>query len=628
MITLNKRQKDILKFLELKKTYTKLDEIAKNFDVSPRTVRNDLSAIEELLVNSEVTLERKPRLGIRLILNEDQYVEKLIEKIDYNVYSSDERITIIILLLIIKGRVTIEELANDVGVSKNTLVQDFRQVVDKLKEYDINVLKKVYHGITINDNEEKIRNVFFSIFSKLNNELKSDIKSRIEEYIQIESSVIKSKLTEIEVDIGTLYSEESFEELEMIILLSTIRYKNGFKVQYKYEDKKYLLERREFNILKEILHMEEDEMCYLLKIIDGLRRTIGGEVDNITKEILDELCSVLKIDCRNDLEFTSQISMHLKVAIHRIKNNLVIENPMLEEIKYKMSFIYRITEDILSKKENIIGVKFPEEEIAYMAMYFDAIFERNIKSNFTYRILIVCNGGLATSSLLKARINAMLPEVEISSICRMRDLDNVLKSQEIDFIVSTIPIKVDDYKVIKVNPILDSTDAEKIKNEIYNKRYEKNCKYLIDAVKGKSKADIEKLFPEKFTKFNLEINDWKEAIEVAAEPLLKEKKINKNYTTEIINVVETLGNYMVFIPKIAFVHATPDNVLENSMSLLTLKSELKFGSNNKVPVKAIVVLANKNQNMNLVNLINILTKDDNIEKFKNCNSYDEFKNII
>ncbi len=628
MITLNKRQKDILKFLELKKTYTKLDEIAKNFDVSPRTVRNDLSAIEELLVDSQVTLERKPRLGIRLILNEDQYVEKLIEKIDYNVYSSDERITIIILLLIIKGRVTIEELANDVGVSKNTLVQDFRQVVDKLKEYDINVLKKVYHGITINDNEEKIRNVFFSIFSKLNNELKSDIKSRIEEYIQIESSVIKSKLTEIEVDIGTLYSEESFEELEMIILLSTIRYKNGFKVQYKYEDKKYLLERREFNILKEILHMEEDEMCYLLKIIDGLRRTIGGEVDNITREILDELCSVLKIDCRNDLEFTSQISMHLKVAIHRIKNNLVIENPMLEEIKYKMSFIYRITEDILSKKENIIGVKFPEEEIAYMAMYFDAIFERNIKSNFTYRILIVCNGGLATSSLLKARINAMLPEVEISSICRMRDLDNVLKSQEIDFIVSTIPIKVDDYKVIKVNPILDSTDAEKIKNEIYNKRYEKNCKYLIDAVKGKSKADIEKLFPEKFTKFNLEINDWKEAIEVAAEPLLKGKKINKNYTTEIINVVETLGNYMVFIPKIAFVHATPDNVLENSMSLLTLKSELKFGSNNKVPVKAIVVLANKNQNMNLVNLINILTKDDNIEKFKNCNSYDEFKNII
>lgn len=165
--------------------------------------------------------------------------------------------------------------------------------------------------------------------------------------------------------------------------------------------------------------------------------------------------------------------MHLKVAIHRIKNNLVIENPMLEEIKYKMSFIYQITETILSSKEDIIGVKFPEEEIAYMAMYFDAIFERNIKSKFTYKILLVCNGGLATSSLLKVRIGAMLPELEIKNVCRLKDLDKELENTDIDFIVSTIPVKADKYKVIKVNPLLDNSDVDKIKTEIYNKRYEK-----------------------------------------------------------------------------------------------------------------------------------------------------------
>lgn len=84
---------------------------------------------------------------------------------------------------------------------------------------------------------------------------------------------------------------------------------------------------------------------------------------------------------------------------------------------------------------------------------------------------------------------------------------------------------------------------------------------------------------------------------------------------------------MVFIPKVAFVHATPDNVLENSMALLTLKSEIQFGSKNKVPVKAMVVLANKTENMNLVNLLEIITKGDNIEKFKNAANYDEIKSI-
>ena len=33
---------------------------------------------------------------------------------------------------------------------------------------------------------------------------------------------------------------------------------------------------------------------------------------------------------------------------------------------------------------------------------------------------------------------------------------------------------------------------------------------------------------------------------------------------------------MFFVPKIAFVHATSETVIENSMALLTLKSEINF----------------------------------------------------
>ena len=43
------------------------------------------------------------------------------------------------------------------------------------------------------------------------------------------------------------------------------------------------------------------------------------------------------------------------------------------------------------------------------------------------------------------------------------------------------------------------------------------------------------------------------------------------------------------------------------MDLLTLKSEINFGSKDKVSIKAIVVLANKKKNMNLVELLNIIT---------------------
>lgn len=627
MITLNKRQKDIINFLELKDEYVTIDCIAKFFEVSSRTIRNDLDSIEKLMNESNIVLERKPRVGIKLFLKNGQDIQDVINDQNYKIYSSEDRITIIALLLIIKGKATIEELAREVNVSKNTLVQDFKLVVIKFKEYYIKVSKKTYYGITINENEEKIRNVFFSIYSKLNDELKHDVKEILINQTKLKYSIIKERIEKIEKRICTVYSEESIEELEIITLLSISRYNNNLKIEYSEKEKSTLIKRREFKIFKEVLNLDDLEICYLLKISDGSRRAIGGEVNDITKEVLDELCKVLNIDCSNDLEFTSQIAMHLKVAIHRIKNNLVIENPMLEEIKYKMSFIYQITENILSNKENVIGVKFPEEEIAYMAMYFDAIFERNIKSKFTYKILLVCNGGLATSSLLKVRIGAMIPELQIKNICRLKDLDKELESSDIDFIVSTIPVKINKYKVIRVNPLLDNSDIEKIKSEIYNKRYEKNCEYLIDLVKGNNESEITKLLPEKVTQLEVDIDDWKQAIEIATKPLVDQNKITNYYSKEIIKVIENLGNYMVFIPKIAFIHATPDNVLENSMALLTLKSEIQFGSKNKVPVKAMVVLANKTENMNLVNLLEIITKDKNIEKFKNATNYDEIKSL-
>ncbi|MGB5824802.1 MAG: BglG family transcription antiterminator [Proteocatella sp.] len=627
MVTLNNRQKQILNLLEKKADYITISYISEFFDVSPRTVRNDLDNIEELLKKHDSRIERKPRAGIKLILKRGKYVQNFLNENDLSNYSSEERVLIIILLVVIKGKATIEELAQDIQVSKNTLVQDFKLVVDKLSQYDISVSKKVYHGITIDEKEEKVRAAFFSIYNKSGKMLKQIIKNKLLGITGITQSSIIEKIEQLEQKFGTLYSQESIEELECMILLSMCRSKLGFKVQYTEDERQYLGKRREFEILRGLMDLDDDELCYLLKIADGSRRAIGGEANSITEEILDELCETLNIDRIRDLEFTSQIAMHLKVAISRIQNNLVIENPILDEIKYKMSFIYKITEQILNGKKELIGVSFPEEEIAYIAMYFDAVFEKSIKEQFDSKILVVCNGGLATSSLLKARINSMIPEAEITSICRLSDVEKVLAQENIDFIVTTIPITVNGYLVIRVNALLSPEDIDKIKKEIYEKRHSKKFKYHSKAVKTFEESEMSKLFPEKLVQFEVETKDWKIAIKLAVKPLLDAKKITKYYSKEIIKVVESLGNYMVFIPGIAFVHAPAEHVIENSMSLLLLEEEINFGSSKEVPVKAIVVLANKTENMYLVNLVNILTKNDNISKFKNAKSYDEIADI-
>lgn len=637
MIVLNKRQINIIDFLKNSSEWITIENIAKVFDVSVRTIRNDLDCIKTLLKDCDAKLERKPKVGVKLIIKKGESIDHIIKGYKNKLYSPEERALMIALILMIKGNATIEELSEYIEVSKNTLVNDLKLSEAKLKEFDISISKKSYHGTFIEENnDEKLGDAFLKLYSSLAEGQDEEIYKWLYKYSNINEEYIKTIIEAVEEEKNIQYTEESLEELEIILLFTLSRVLNNqeIKLDINNNDKE-----SEFKALKNSIEkvidkkIHNDKIEYLLKIFKGAKIAKDfnlkkeEKINKITSEVLSELYTMLNIEVDSDAEFIRQMQLHLEIAIYRVENNLVINNPLLEEIKYKMSFIYGITEEILSKKKDVIGVDFPESEIAYMAMYFGTIFEKYAKGNFSANVLVVCNGGLATSSLLKSRMNLMIPEIKIQSICRLKDVNDYI-NEKIDFIVSTVPLQIEDYKVIQVNPLLESGDSQKIKSEIYSIWYEKNCKYLADRVKNENESDLTKIILERYAQFEQSIEDWREAIEIAAKPLIKDRKIEKAYVNDSIRVIETLGNYMMFIPEIAFVHATPENVKENAVSILNLKSPIDFGSKNKSTVKTIVILANKEENKNLINLTNILIKDNNIKKFKNAKSYEDLKNIV
>lgn len=637
MVTLTKRQIDIINFLSDRNTHITIENLSKMFDISQRTIRSDLDSIEYAMKGYNVSLERKPRVGIKLNFDEKEF-EKFLSMYEHKVYSAEERVLFILIIIMTKEKTTFEELAENLQVSKNTIIQDLKSAEILLEKYDIKIKKKSYYGIFLDGNEDEIRGFLLKLYKKSTKYIQLDINKYLSECLRLDISDIRKFIENVEILAGVKYSEEAFDELEVMINFSLCRISIGNIVIYSSD---YIDEQKaneNYKILEDCIkklnyRITESEICYLLKLFSGAKSTLGNfittnsEVDKLTSNIIKDMCNVININPIEDLDFKEQMSLHLKVAIFRLKNNLLIDNPMLEEIKYKMSFIYSITEKILLQYESILQIKFPESEIAYLAMYFDALFERNVKHKFSYKVLIVCNGGLATSGLLKTRIGAMIPEIQILDICRLRDVESSLEKYEVDFLISTVPFNLEDYKVIQVNPLLELDDVEKIKAETFSRRYEKNCKFLVEKVKNKSQSEISKILPRKYSQIGIELNHWREAIGLAAEPLIKDKKIKRQYVSEIIKVIETLGNYMVFIPEIAFVHAEPTFVMENSVSLLVLNKPIKFGSKKETLVKVIVVLANKNENMNLINLIKIITKEGNIKKLKEATCYEDVENI-
>ncbi|MCQ9300759.1 PTS sugar transporter subunit IIA [Staphylococcus hyicus] len=73
------------------------------------------------------------------------------------------------------------------------------------------------------------------------------------------------------------------------------------------------------------------------------------------------------------------------------------------------------------------------------------------------------------------------------------------------------------------------------------------------------------------------VNDWQEAIYIAAEPLLAQGYIARGYVEAMIESVKTLGPYIVIAPNVAIAHARPDdNVKRVGISLLKLDEPINF----------------------------------------------------
>ena len=69
MFELTKRQREIVRFLVLRNDYITLDKLAEHFEVSKRTIQNDLVYIADLCRANNINLSRKPSFGIKLDIN-------------------------------------------------------------------------------------------------------------------------------------------------------------------------------------------------------------------------------------------------------------------------------------------------------------------------------------------------------------------------------------------------------------------------------------------------------------------------------------------------------------------------------------------------------------------------------
>lgn len=86
------------------------------------------------------------------------------------------------------------------------------------------------------------------------------------------------------------------------------------------------------------------------------------------------------------------------------------------------------------------------------------------------------------------------------------------------------------------------------------------------------------------------ISDWREAIKLAATPLLDDGCIQESYVEAMIRTVLELGTYIVLMPMVALPHARSDGrVNRDGMAVLKLKEPVYFDEGDESSKAALIL---------------------------------------
>lgn len=140
------------------------------------------------------------------------------------------------------------------------------------------------------------------------------------------------------------------------------------------------------------------------------------------------------------------------------------------------------------------------------------------------------------------------------------------------------------------------------------------------------------LIDSKLIQLHVEVDDWKQAIIAAAQPLINQGKITIDYPRRVIEIAQETGPYIVISPHVALPHASStDGVISDAIGLTVLDTPVEFGNEANDPVKYLFTVCSTDPNGHLeqmAQLVDLLQRSDLFDVLDSATDVDEVAKYI
>ncbi|EQF23258.1 bacterial regulatory s, luxR family protein [Clostridioides difficile CD160] len=602
------REIRIIKFL-LKEGHTTVKEIADDLDVSEKTVSKSLKEVEAVLKKIGLSLVRKPKIGVYI----DGDLKKILPYLDNKgsqIPTTREERVIYIYSILLKSNdyITIQQISDELYISRGTIERDLAEVEKLLKNEGVSIYKKPSKGIKLDISERDKRQLtakFIHKFWSRNWYIKQEQESFYQAFEKIQADVngiFSEDDLSIIIDILRNFSKErefefsdyEFQSLVIHLAIAIERIRKGEYIEESlYVDNiennqvlntNYLAKQLEqkFSILlpkSEIgyinLHLvaadQHRDTTELKDASDNHYETNTNNISNLREIIKNTL-----YETAYDKDLIDGLTSHVHSSINRLKYGLSIKNPYVNTIKQNFSLSFEQALDLKKVIEFIYDIRINDDECAYIALHFEAFRERMKELPQNVRVILVCSTGLGSSRLLSARIKKYFPMIKIEKILSVQEL--VSSKIDADLVISTIYLELEAIPTIIVSPILNESDIRTL---------EKNIQNVSENTSKKYKSFKNLIFEENIL-LNIEALNYEDVIKCITDNLIK-KDFARDGIAESAIERENLS-YTSF-QSIATPHANPSYIKKSNISVATLKNPITWG-NEKVEVIFFISLEN------------------------------------
>ena len=632
---MRKRSTEILEKLILSNSKSmEVKKLITTYRISLKTLRTDVNEINDFLLEAKMSptkLNEKEKL---ILLEKDiMKIQDRLNHMDtysYKMSREERQIYIIAELLMSQDYITMQNLAKKLNVSRNTILNDFETVKDYCLAFNVNVLMKSSKGIKIECDQKDRNNLLMQFFHDLEDDYME--KSFFHQLIQrklgmkIPLEMIKEDLREYMEQQHMLVSDRVFSYVSIylfVILNRKINKKrrtvekltgdtasdnllNWFADKYEVRINKNdvkdfgrYMKQHDFNISSEQKEINDVE---LYGIIVYFLQMVGEDIE----------CSL-----QSDTVLIESLLEHIRT----LKNweDYDFEMPLSDELPIPKEILEKTIEKNSIILERYLGYPLTKEMKESIMIHICAAFVRNLEYLNLLEVLIVCPGSMATGKYLEAQVKNYF-DFRVAAVIPSRDVEEFLKSNKIDFVISTVNVRSESVPCVKVQAQLTMNDINAIQNIAFllgrkENKSENESRYVEQNFLDVMKTFLEKLdaskrdefFDEVYALMETKIQStgksilaqmldpskimikqekitWEQGILQAADILEKKGCVGSDYGKKAVENVKEYGDYIIISKGIALAHAGKKeaHVYKDGLSLVMCPEGIEFTEGNIV----------------------------------------------